>query len=294
MTCKNGIIHSSMKKHRLKFLLIEILLVAVLIAYFFSNYPYIINKFSDPVQLEISLFGETAPVKDVPKPFELHRNDDVTIPDYALKGGSYWQGKDYEFYLPVKDATPTGTVFTNEITNTGSEATIEDVSSVLYTMDIGGVRTLVLTYPETDLEKMDTITGIFTEIPLIVDYYLANSKTFDKDTPVCTYMLDTRGLEMESETFDVVFCIILSLIILFLFVKLIIQFANFKKTPTYAQLEKYGEIEEIEKEIEKELLEVTFSPKETVTENWILKEDTFRLKIIKNHRKHGRFVYVKK
>ena len=294
MKMEKGIIYSSMKKHRIKFLLIEILLVVIFVSFFVSSYPYIANYFGAKTVLDEDLFSEKVQTVKIPEPFKLHRNDDGTIPDYALKGSSYWQGMYYEFDVAVKDAEKTQLSFTNATTNTGKSGAEDEISAVLHVMDVGGVKTLVLTYPETDLENASEIKGIFTEIPLIVMHDLAQTQIFENDTQICTYMLDTRGVEMESEGFDTVFSIVLLLIIIFLLIKLILQFSNYRKTPTYKQLEKYGDMEKIEKEIERELTEVVFNKKETITENWILKEDTFKLKIVKNHIKHGRFEYVPK
>jgi len=289
-----GTIYKSMKKHRVKFLVIEILLIVLLVGYFAATYEYISNIFVGGVAFDEARFAKEAETIAVGEPFELHRSDDVSINDYTLRPDSYWQDNHYEFALDLKSAQKLGISYSNRTTMTGTDETYDEISSCLYLADIGGIKTLVLAYPHQDLSAIDTIDGIFTSIPLIVAHDVAASGAFAPTDEICQYMVDTRGIEMESERFDLVFCTVLFGIIIYLAAKLVLQFADYHHTPTYRQLAKYGPIDEIEAQVEAELAAARKEKRQLVTENWIVSEDTFKLKIVKNHMKHGKFVYTPK
>lgn len=287
-------VYKSMKKHRLKFLVTEILLVILLISYFCASYEYISNIFTGGVAFDEARFAKEAETIEVGEPFELHRNDNVSINDYALRPDSYWQDNRYEFALDLRCAKKLAISYSNQTTLSGSDETYDEISSNLYVADIGGIKTLVLAYPHQNLAHIESIDGIFTAIPLIVAHDVAASGAFKPTDEICKYMIDTRGIEMESERFDLIFCAVLFGIIIYLAAKLALQFADYHFTPTYRQLAKYGPIDEIEAQVDAELADARKEKKQLVTASWIVSEDTFKLKIVKNHMKHGKFVYTPK
>ncbi len=287
----DSFIYNSMKKYRMKFLLILIILLVLWVTYVIANGPYILNRYIDHPYLSETHFSQNTKAIKIPEPFELHRNDDLSIKDYALKDMSYWKGNSYEFKVPLSAVTSIDSDITNETTGTGNAATKKEVSAMLWMAKIGDKNVVILTYPNFDPQKDKEVTGIFTEIPHIINYQLANAFSEDPDFEICEYMLDTRGVEMESEGFDIVFSFVTLLILIYLSVKLSIQFADYHKTPTYKQLEKYGDGDEVAKLIEKELSNAKVSGKQYISENWIITPDTFKLKIVRNHIKHGNFKY---
>ncbi len=289
-----GTIYKSMKKHRVKFLVTEILLIVLLAGYFSGCYEYISNIFIGGVAFDEARFAREVETVEVGEPFELHRNDNLSINDYALRPDSYWQDNRYEFALNLKHAQKLGLSYNNQTTGSGSDETYDEISSNLYVADIGGIKTLVLTYPHQNLAEIESIDGIFTAIPLIVAHDVAASGAFKPTDEICKYMIDTRGIEMESENFDLIFCAVLFGIIIYLAAKLALQFMDYHSTPTYRQLAKYGLIDEIEAQVDAELADARKEKRQLVTENWIVSEDTFKLKIVKNHMKHGKFVYTPK
>ena len=289
-----GAVYKSMKKHRVKFLVIEILLMVLLVSYFLGCYEYISNIFIGGVAFDEARFAKETETIAVGEPFELHRSDDVSINDYAIRPDSYWQDNRYEFALDLGSAQELGISYSNQTTMTGSDDIYDEISSKLYVANIGGIKTLVLAYPHQNLSGTDTIDGIFTSIPLIVAHDVAASGAFAPTDEICKYMIDTRGIEMESERFDLVFCTVLFGIIIYLAAKLALQFADYHHTPTYRQLAKYGPIDEIEAQVDAELAAARKEKRQLVTENWIVSEDTFKLKIVKNHMKHGKFSYTPK
>ncbi|MBQ4528121.1 MAG: hypothetical protein II998_08610 [Clostridia bacterium] len=288
------IISIYMKKYRIKFVVIELILIAVLILYFLWCKPYIINYFQGAVDFDAESFRLEAGTVQVSQEVEIHRNDDTTIPSYSVRAWSYWQDDKYEFHIPVTDVEKTDIQYTNSVTQTGTKGTKKQVSSVVYTADIEGKKVVLLAYPHHVLSDGDVVDGIFTRIPLIVKHDIANSEFFEPGEEICEYMLDIRGLEMESEWIDVVFCAVLGIIIIYLAIKLVRQFSDYTRTPIYRQLDKYDDCLKIEKWISEELeAGYKIEDKKIITENWIISKDVFKLKIVKNHMSQGKFDYVK-
>ena len=94
---------------------------------------------------------------------------------------------------------------------------------------------------------------------------------------------------MENEGFDIIVCIILLCIFIFLTVKVIIQFVKPLSTPTYRCLSKFGDIktisDDVEDQLKKEGITSVKKKQPAVTTDWILTEEPFKLKIAKNHAK---------
>jgi len=287
-------IYKAMKHYRTKFLIIEIILIVVFVCFFTSAFPYVSNIFTGAGAFDESYYSDTIKTIEVGEEFELHRNDEMNIPDFALKGSSHWQDGKYEFIVPLEDVKNIGITYTNVTTGTGSDENKDDISAVLYLAKIGGKDTLVLAYPHQDLTKLSEVSGIFTSIPKIVRFDVARNENFSKDDRVGEYMLDTRGLEMESEQFDLVFSIVMFALVLFLGIKVIRQYKNYRITPTYRQLEKYGMPDDIASAVCKEMEGREWVKGECQTDSWIVKKDIFKLVIIRNYRTHGQFEYVKK
>ena len=287
-------VYGAMKHYRRKLLIIEVMLIALFVCYLVSSFAYVSNIFVGAVPFDEEKFSLSAKETTVGEPFDLHRRDATNIPDFALKGSSHWQGKNYEFIVPLKSVKNTGIAYANATTGTGSEENQDEISAILYLAKIGNKDTLVLAYPHQDLTKPCKVSGIFTSIPLIVKHDVAKSKVFLPNDVICEYMLDTRGLEMESEGFDLTFLIVLFLIILYLGIKLIMYYKNHRLTPTYSQLEKYGEPDEVAKMVDDELRGIQWMKDECATGHWILCKKPFKLQIIRNYRQHGKFKYVNK
>lgn len=287
-------IYKAMKHYRTKFTVITAVLAVIFVWYFAVAFPYISNVMTGASAFDESLYAENAQMREVGEEIELHRNDATNIPEFALKDSSYWQGAKYEFTVPIEKAQNLGIAYTNATTGTGSEENADMTSAVLYRAKVGGKDTLILAYPHEDLENMTEVTGIFTSIPLIVEYDVAKNENFSSDDEISVYMLDTRGLEMESEQFDLVFSISLFAIVVFLTIRLLRQYKNYRITPTYRQLEKYGSPDDVAVDVDCAIKGKKWVKGEIETERWIVKKDTFKLKIIRNYRTHGKFEYVKK
>lgn len=291
----DGLIYRSIRKHRIRFLIAEIILILILVSYFIGCFEYISNVFTGPVDLDVARFAHDSKdfVYEVEAPFDMPRDSDSSVKDYAVRKTSYWQDDKYEFSMVPENVREAGIKYTAQ--STGGAGDAEVVSAIIYSADIGGVETVIIAYPDYKIEDGKQIDGIFTAIPFVLRHDLSQSDNYPTGTPICGYMLDTRGLEMESESFDITFCVILLAIILILAVKLVIQFADYRRTPTYLQLEKYGEPDAVYLWIDSQL-EAGYKEdgKRIITEDWILEEDVFKLRIVKNHMKPGKFSYTGK
>lgn len=288
--CKDGFIYSSMYRHRIKLLCYLLTVVVVFVMYFMAFKPYVLNVLCGSVPLDEQRFFKEAEMISIPSDASLGRNDAVTIRNYSLKSTSYWQDETYEFDVKLSDVYKTPITYTTRNTsdNFSEEASDEILSAVLYSAKINGVHTLVLAYPHQELADGITVTGIFTGFPLVVTADLAGCGEF-AGQECYKYMLDIRGIEMESERFDIMVCAILLLLALYMTVKLVIYFVNPYLTPTYRGLDKYGDIGTVAEDVEAQLKEAGITKiskrNPAITEDWIVSEDSFKLKITKNHAK---------
>jgi len=246
---------------------------------------YLLNAAFGADKLNVTRFSSEVETKNVGEEFELHRSQSTIIENKALKEMSYWQDNVYEFDVVLSDVKKTQIAYTTANT----DSTVEDQSmesAVVYTANIGDVKTIVLAYPHHNLKDGDKVTGIFTEIPLIINHDIAASEEFSAKERICVYMLDIRGITMESQFFDIVFCTLMLMLILYFAVKLTVQYINPFAAPTYKQLYKYGKTIDVVGSIEEQLSMKNIGAEikgTVITENWIVSRDTFKLKIVRNH-----------
>ncbi len=287
---KDGVIYKGMHSHRLKKIRSIIILFIVLVLYFVSCKPYITNVLFGSVPLDMQRFKSEAELVSLKDDTAQDKKVPLAINSKVIKNNSYWQDGKYEFDISLSDVEKTPITYTTKNTDASfSEGSSEEVkSAVLYTAKINGVDTLVLAYPHDELKDGSKVTGIFAELPPVVKKDLCTIGNYAQ-SEVYKYMLDTRGIRMESEDFDITVFTALLLAILFLIVQLSLYFINPYLTPTYRGLEKYGEItsviEDVEAQLkEKDITKVT-KKQPAYTEDWIVSEDVFKLKVAKNHAK---------
>lgn len=287
---KDGLIYKGMNHHRHLKIRSIIILTIILALYFASFKPYITNVLFGSVPLDMARFkadAETVVLSD--GNIEEDKVNPV-INAKVIKNNSYWQDDRYEFDITLENVDKTPITYTTKNTDSSyTEGSSKEVTSaVLYTADIAGVKTLVLSYPHDELKSSTVVTGIFASIPPVVKKDICAIGNY-AESEVYEFMLDTRGIRMESEDFDILVFMVLLLAILFLTVQLCVYYINPYLTPTYRGLEKYGEITSVIEDVEAQLREKGISKvtrKQTAyTEDWIVSEDVFKLKVSKNHAK---------
>ena len=290
LPCKDGIIYNSMKHHRIKLMWRIILLAAVLMAYFLLNRAYILNVICGSSVLNSERFVREAEMFTVTHDTSATSDISHIIRSYSVKSGSYWQDNKYEFDVSLSDVKETPISYTTRNTSDNySETDGKGVLSAnLYTAKLSGINVIVLAYPHQKIADGVNIDSIFTEIPPVINADIASLGAYE-GKEFYKYMLDTRGLEMGSERFDITFCLILLLLILYLLVKLCIYFINPYFTPTYRALDKYGDVDTVIQDIEAQLKEKGITKlkgrRPHFTDDWIVAEDSFKLKILRNHAK---------
>lgn len=285
---KYGFFYNSTKKYRAKLALYTLVAFIIFALYFFLCKPYILNVVTGPAKLDYNQFAKDAVLIDIADEV-MEKNDTRTIRTYALKNSSYWQGGEYEFDLKISKAHKTPIQYTNANTSDNYNATDDKtISAHLYDAEISGVKVLVLAYPHQKIADNSTISGIFTEIPNIIKTNFASLEG-QNTADYYKYMLDTRGIEMESERFDILISALLLLLGIFLFVKLIIYFINPLLTPTYREANKYGDmdnvIDDIEYQLEQKGITKITKNNPAITDDWILTKAGFKYKIEKNYTK---------
>ncbi len=286
---KDGIIYKYINKYRLKNICIVLILAVLAIGYFMLFGPYITNVLFGASDLDGERFKEEAEMISLYDE-GLKDNKNNAIHSKALKPDSYWQDDKYEFNIELSDTDFTGIVYTTENTKENFDPKNSEpvTSAVLYTADINGVDTLVLSYPHDELKSGDKVTGIFVPIPPVVRYDLSAIDDYAQKE-VFSHMLDLRGIQMESEEFDVFIFFALILIMLFVAAKTVVYYINPALTPTCRKAGKYGEyltvIEDVEAQLkEKNITKITKN-NPVYLEDWIVKRDVFKLSIVKNHAK---------
>ena len=284
---KDGFVYKSMNKHRIKLMIYIIIIAFFLVLYFMLFKPYITNFFVGPSPLNEDKFLNDYESVVFTEDDVINEDDDTTIKTYTLKGKSYWQQDSYEFKIKFSDVKKTDINYTLKNTSDKFDENEKDVlSACLYSAKIKDRDVFVIAYPHTNLTKI--ASGIFTEFPDVIksDIYMGGNF----NTEHYKYIFDVRGIEMEGERFDITLFIILSLILLFLFIKLIIYLINPYLTPTYREFSKYGDTESVIEDVEYQLKSaVKTKDKKAVryiTEDWIVYDDVFKLKLNKNHLKN--------
>ena len=287
---KKGLIYKAMDRHRKKNIRYCLTVLAVLVIYFFSFKPYITAAIFGSTPLDTEKFSADASVSKLSVQKNADGEISQVINSKVLKKDSYWQGDSYKFRVKLSDVEKPEIKYTTINTNENESEDNPDpeTSAVIYVADIGGIDTIVIAYPHIQIEDRTEVEGIFAPVAPVISYDLINTEGYS-DREYFNYVLDTRGIEMENEGFDLVMCIILVAIILFLLVKIVIQYIKPLSTPTYRNLEKYGDLKSVCEDVEAQLTAagVTRVKKKhpAVTSDWIVSEEPFKLNIVKNHTK---------
>lgn len=277
---KDTLLYKGMKKYRRKFLVILIFFAVLLIAFTIWRLPYIKTQICGAVDLDVNRFlseTETFSIDDV---IELNRHESKEPESYYYKDISYWQGDNYLFKMEVDSLKETGIVYSNKI-SVSENNTVEYESAVIYTAEIGGRKTVVIASPHEKCEK--SITGLLVKAPRAVMSDL--SKSEELPLTLCEYFIDCRGIDMGTESSDFTIVKIGALILILLFVKLGIYYVKPELTPTYRQLRKYGNIMDVADDVEAQInLDSAYTEdKMLITEDYIITDDTFKKKVVKNH-----------
>lgn len=289
---KTGVLYHSLSRGRIKLLIIFVLLFVMFLCYTVSIMPYLEKRAFGAVPVDESNFAVSGTV-EVTKEYKADKAI-AKIYGYALKEQSYWENDKYFFSVKLDELTSSGLAYTasGAILNPDTDVETDPVAVKVDFINIGGVKTAVLSMGDAVVKKDMTVDGILTEIsPLILENL---SGVLPEGEMISKYMLDIRGIDMGSEFSDILFWFLYIALLLFLGIKLVIYYINPLKHPTYKQLEKYGETAMVIQDIEtqfKARAEKT-AKDETRTADWIMTKKSFYHKVEKNFTAKGSFKYT--
>ena len=288
---KGKIIHGGMVRGRRTFLLINIILTGLLVIYVLSSMPYIKNRFNGPYQLDVNNFVTTTKDITIEDEIEMKKREEKSISSYAYMDTSYCEGDKYRFDVVFDDVTDTGIEYTYKYTD---ESTGESVEKVLHSVLLGkiGKRDVLILCNEGQAPVPGSpITGIFNSHSRVILSDL--SKNVDKNGTykINEYIFDTRNIEMDAENSNLFLCVLGLLLLIFLYVRLIRYYINPLSHPSYRQIDKYGELNEVVSSIEQQFSSEDVEKRGNAyyTTDWIMTKELFRNKIVINHCTRGRY-----
>ena len=253
--------------------------------------PFIVGKLHGPYEFDFDNFISTTKDITINEEIVMKKRADKTIPFYAFFDTSYHNGNKYRFNVKFDSFEDIGVKYTTELEDPQTKEMIEYTLYTVYMGKIGDKTIPVLHYgdvvPDTDIE----LTGIFVKPAEIIKSDI--SKLAADGTPIIMneFMFDSRNIEMEIENTDVAVMILGFALLLFLYIRVLRYYINPYNHPTYKQLYNYGNLEEVINDIEDqfEADNVFMEDKELISTDWIMKKDTFKNKILRNHRTRGRY-----
>lgn len=295
---KKGILYRDVMKNRRKFLIILIVLIALFVRYTVAIMPLLQKLATGPSEFSAENFAaETGFAERIPESDdddELFAIQNEKIYGYAVSELTYRQGTKYYFRVPISGVEPSGLEFTmsGEIVGEYTDTDSDPVAVRVWYIDIGGKKTAVLAADRTELENGKAVSGIFVKMPTVISDAL-----FDAGLPegaICDYMLDVRGIRMDSEFSDSLIWVLFLLALIYLVFRLGLYYVNPLHHPTYRQLGKYGDVAEIAADVEYQLANgITEREKGRVyTHDWIVADAQFRKIIEKNFIAGGSFKYT--
>lgn len=292
---KTGVLYGNMKRGRRKLTFIYVILLALFIFHTVNTLPYLEKRAFGSVPLDTYSFSSSTPTVEITPKYAPNK-EEAKIYGHARKKQSYWQGSNYYFSVKLDRLQSCNLAYTasGAIVTESTDTLADPVAVKVDFITIGNTRTAVLSLGSSELKEGMVAEGIFVEIsPLI----LKDLAAFVPEGEVISkYMLDVRGIDMDSEYSDTVIWFVFVAVLLFLSVKLFIYYTKPIKHPTFAQLEKYGTAylicQDIESQIEEE--NAAFEGDRLVISDWIITKTTFACKVEKNFAAGGKFKYTPK
>lgn len=288
-----GVLYKSMNKGRIKVLAIAIIFF-IIASFLTVNYFYYVKTFfkgSSP--LDTQLFLNNSNTITVKSDYVADKNNmDYYINDFAIKNQSYWQGGEYRFFVDTDIKTEKAVIYKEDVKTINKIKSYD--SLYIHIAEINGENLLVLATANFDIKKSEKIEGVLTKPAKSILGDLAKNMEENTELDINEYMLDTRKLEMGMEYSTLGSIALFLVLAMFLFIKAIIYFKNPKLSPTYRQLKKYGEIEDIINDIEHQLKadNVEYEKHKIYTEDWILIDSAYMKKVEKNPAKGHQFKYT--
>lgn len=290
---KGKIIYGGMKRGRRNFLIINLIVTAVYIAYLMYALPYVIGKLHGPYEFDYDKFLSATEDVVIDKEIEMKKREDKSVQYTAFSDESYLDGNKYRFNVKFDEFQETGIHYTTEYEN---RKTGEQKELILYSVCFGVIEGRMIpiifngeVMPDTNAE----ISGIFTTPGKVIVSDISKLTAGGNEIVMNEYMFDARGVDMNSEGNDVTITFFVLALLVFLYTRVIIFYVNPYKHPAYKQLYKYGELDDIVNNIEEQFSSDNIiyesEQKEYISQDWIMKKEFFKNKVVKSHYKSGRY-----
>ncbi|MBE7030635.1 MAG: hypothetical protein E7409_04305 [Ruminococcaceae bacterium] len=288
---KSGILYRGVRRGRRKLLAICLVLAAITVWYTAVHMVTLKGKFHGPYPFDEPHFAASTQTETFSKPIKMKKREDRSISSYAYMDTSYTKGDQYRFTLQLDNITPTDIHYDAEYENPQTGETELVTIMRLYLADIGGKQVPVMAQANRTLAAGDMVTGIFVKPDKVVRADLSATVPEGETLTVSEYMLDTRGIEMNTENSDPWIIGILLAITLFLAIRVAVYYINPLRHPTYTQLQKYGDISEIITSVETQAeSDAAYKEdKSLIMPDWICYDATFKRVVVKNHMASGRY-----
>jgi len=278
---KGTVLYKSMAKYRIKFLVCNLILLVLLVSFTVSKMPYIKAEIFGPKPLDMERFLNETDTLVIDELVELDRHEEKQPKGSYFKETSYWQDDVYFFNVKTEKMKKTDISFSGKLEYEGTSMEYE-IADIWYA-EAGGRTFAVIGQPGK--EYKGTLSGYIVDpSPAIISEI---SKTLEdgEEIVLSDYFIDCRKTEMGTSETDWTFVKIMSVILLLLFIKLGVYYAKPILTPTYRQLRRYGNIEDIADEINRqaELDDTYFEGSKIITPEFILSNSFFKKKVVKNH-----------
>lgn len=290
---KGKIIYGGMKRGRRNFLIINLVITIVFIAYLTYALPYIVGKLHGPYEFDYNKFLLSTEDIVIDKEIEMKKREDKSIQYTAFADESYLDGSKYRFSVKFDELQETGIHYTAEYEDkeTGKQKEII-IHSVCFGI-IDGRKIPVIFNGEEIPDGNTEFSGIFTKPGKVIVSDISKLTANGSEIVMNEYMFDARGVEMNSESSDVTLSFLFLVLLIFLYARLISHYINPYKHPAYKQLYKYGELDEIVDDIEEQFMSDNIiyekEQKEYISSDWIMTKEFFKNKIVKSHYKGGRY-----
>lgn len=277
---KDKYLYKEMNRYRTKYLIINIVITLLFLAFTISKLPYLMTSVNGAVPLDTERFAKECKTFTMDSVTELGRKDTKNPDNNCFRSNSYWQDNTYLFSVTPDLVTDTGKVFSQEIEVMSGVKETVDVYRV-FLADIDGVKVPVITFANA---KPDKFEGYMTELSKVikasVSEYVADTTGSEE---ICEYMLDARNGEMDTSATDPWIFVLWLILLIFLWAKLVIQYINPLTTPTYRQLVKYGDVLTVEQMVNEQIDDAVVEKKNKIMKDFIVFRDTFKLAVNRNH-----------
>ncbi len=276
---KDKYVYKAMAHYRTKFLIINILVTVLFVMFTMSKMPYLKTAFFGPSPLDVDRLVKDSGITVIDELTELGRKDHKT-PDEAIYTTNSYRQDDVYRYTLTSDSDPVDIKTFTTVMGEGNEAREVEMYKV-YLTELGGRDTAILAY--ANWKPSRNMTACITHMQKPVLAALSETLEEGEALEICEYLLDVRGVEYNTEQGDVAFFWIFLAILVFLWIKLGCYFVKPTLTPTYRQLLRYGDIESVETDVNRQSENGFMEGKRFVMEDYIAEKSTFKLVINRNH-----------